>query len=334
MTPEQSHDLVAEVAGVGEVMGLLDPDCAGPLEDAKHFTLRVSGAEANVLIALSRLGHRTTLVSAVGDDPLGRLILSTLAEQRVDVAHVQTHKAAPTGLFFKERINDGLRRVYYYREGSAASLLTPVCANLDAVGTPSVLIVSGLSLGLGRPNGLAAVARSAIERFAAAGTTVVFDPNIRPRLWDGERAVDDFAAIRDKVDILIAGRQEVSTLMPDLSADEAAHSLCHDGMRGVVIKDGARGAVVFEGTSRSEVPPFPVGAVVDPVGAGDAFAAGVVSGLLRGWPLLDGARLGAVLGARAVTVSGDWEAVWANEDPERLLQSYMTATTRSKASDS
>lgn len=250
----------------------------------------------------------------------------------MDVAHVQTHKVAPTGLFFKERIDDGARRVYYYREGSAASLLTPVCASLEALGTPNVLIVSGLSLGLGRPNGLAAVARSAIERFAAAGTTVVFDPNIRPGLWDGQRAVEDFAAIHDKVDILIAGREEVSTLIPGLSVDEAAYSLCRDGMRGVVIKDGARGAVLFEGTTRSEVAPFPIRAVVDPVGAGDAFAAGVVSGLLRGWPLLDGARLGAVLGARVATVSGDWEARSANESAERLLQDYMMATAGSLAS--
>ena len=174
-----------EVLGIGEVMGLLDPDGSGPLEDAQHFTLRVAGAEANVLIAAARLGHRAALVSAVGNDPVGRLVRRTLETQGVDTSLVQTDPVAPTGVFFKERFDDGLRRVYYYRDGSAASRLTPADALLEHIGTPGVLVVSGLSLGLGRPQGLSAVVRHAVERFAAAGCTVVFDPNIRPGVWEG-----------------------------------------------------------------------------------------------------------------------------------------------------
>jgi 2-dehydro-3-deoxygluconokinase len=120
-----AEDSAPEVVGIGEVMGLLDPDGSGPLEDAQHFTLRVAGAEANVLIAVARLGHRAALVSAVGDDPVGRLVRRTLEAQGVDTDLVHTHPDAQTGVFFKERFEDGLRRVYYYRDGSAASRLTP-----------------------------------------------------------------------------------------------------------------------------------------------------------------------------------------------------------------
>jgi 2-dehydro-3-deoxygluconokinase len=315
-----------EVLGIGEVMGMLDPDRPGPLEDAEHFTLRVAGAETNVLIAAARLGHRAALVSAVGNDPVGRLVLRTLETQGVDTSLVQTDAGAPTGVFFKERFDDGLRRVYYYREGSAASRLTPAGALLDGIGTPGVLVVSGLSLGLGRPEGLSAVVRDAVERFAAAGSTVVFDPNMRPGVWDGARARDDFAQIRASVDVLIAGEEELTALAPGVAVPQAAEALCADGLRAVVVKAGARGAVLYERGSVTPVAPFPVARVVDPVGAGDAFAAGVVTGLLRGWPLLDGVRLGALLGARAVTTSGDWEAVPAGQSPERLLDSYLAAT--------
>jgi 2-dehydro-3-deoxygluconokinase len=85
----------------------------------------------------------------------------------------------------------------------------------------------------------------------------------------------------------------------------------------VVVKDGAAGALLFTADGQVVIDPVPVKEVVDPVGAGDAFAAGVISGLLRGWPPVNGARLGAALGAAAVTHTGDWEAAptgdWARE---------------------
>jgi 2-dehydro-3-deoxygluconokinase len=97
------------------------------------------------------------------------------------------------------------------------------------------------------------------------------------------------------------------------------------GLSAVVLKDGARGAVVYEGDRVTLVEPFPVDVVVDPVGAGDAFAAGVISGLLHGWPVRLGARVGAVLGGRAITVSGDWEAARVGEDAPHLLEQYVAA---------
>ena len=244
----------------------------------------------------------------------------------MDTDLLRTDPVAPTGVFFKERLEDGLRRVYYYRDGSAASRLTPDAARLELIRVPRVLVVSGLSLGLGWPEGLSAVVRNAVERFSAAGSTVVFDPNIRPGVWDGAQAREDFEQIRSSVDVLIAGREEIATLHPDLTVPHAAEALCAQGLRAVVVKAGAQGATLYDSDGAWPVAPFPVDAVVDPVGAGDAFAAGVITALLRGWPMLDGVRLGAVLGAKAVTTSGDWEAVPADQSPELLLDSYLAST--------
>lgn len=313
-----------DVVAIGEVMALLDPESDGPLEDVARFRLSVAGAEGNVLINLSHLGHTTVLVSAVGADPLGRLVTRTLAEQGVDTGHVRVEPTSQTGVFFKERLGDAERRVYYYREGSAASRLSPEQLDLERLGSPKVLTLSGVTLGLGGGDGMAAAARRVLEWAGQQQSLVVFDPNLRPSLWHGAQAVEEFAEILPQVDVLLAGRDELAALMPTQPPDDAARTLCDAGLAAVVLKDGARGSVVYSGGTAAHVEPYPVGAVIDPVGAGDAYAAGVISGLLHGWPVLDGARVGAVLGARAVMVSGDWEPSATGADADHLLQDYLS----------
>lgn len=318
-------DARPDVVAIGEMMGLLDPDADGPLEDVPGYRLRIAGAEGNVLINLAHLGHRTAFVSAVGVDPFGRLVTRTLSEQGVNTDHVVVDPAAPTGVFFKERLGDGQRRVYYYRGRSAAARLTPADVDLERLGLPRVLAVSGVTLGLGDGGGLSDVARTAMSWAAASrDCVVVFDPNLRPSLWDGPRAAAEFGDILPLIDVLLAGRDELATLMPDLETDDAAQHLSCSGVDAVVLKDGARGAVVHQAGEVTTISPFPIERVVDSVGAGDAFAAGVISGLLHGWSVQDGARLGAVLGARAVTVSGDWEGIGAGEDARHLLEEYRS----------
>jgi 2-dehydro-3-deoxygluconokinase len=317
---EVSYDVV----GVGEVMGLLDPDSSGPLEDVDRFALRIAGAEGNVLINLAHLGHTTAFVSAVGADPVGRLVTRTLTEQGVNVDHVYVDDSAGTGVFFKERLGGEDRRVYYYRAGSAASRLGPGGIDLDELGAPKVLTLSGVTLGLGDGTGISDLARSVLDWAAARPCLVVFDPNLRPSLWDGARAIEEFAELLPKIDVLLAGREELATLIPRTDPADAAVQLCEAGLAAVVLKDGAEGAVVYEDGQVTTLQPYPVDEVVDPVGAGDAFAAGVISGLLHGWPVRDGAKVGAVLGARAVTIRGDW-APRTVDDAGTLLEQYNTA---------
>lgn len=320
----RTNGSAVDVLAIGEVMALMDAEGSGPLEDVRAFTLRAAGAEGNTLIALTRMGLRTALVSAVGDDPFGRLVRGTLDETGVDVAHVRVDPHAPTGVFFKERLDGWERRVYYYRAGSAASRLHLSDADVERLPHPRALVLSGLTLGLGGPDGLAGLARRLLRRLRGR-STVVFDANIRPHIWDQDRAAQEFAEILDDVDVVLAGRDEVRTLMPGRDPDEAARELCRSGVRAAVVKDGAQGAVAFDHTGATRIHPFPVQKVVDPVGAGDAFAAGVTSGLLEGRPIEDCARIGAVLGAAAVTVSGDWEALSTPTSPQQLLERYQHA---------
>jgi 2-dehydro-3-deoxygluconokinase len=314
-----------DVLGVGEPMALFEAANPGPLERSPSFVLRLAGAEVNLLIGVARQGRTAALLSAVGDDPFGRFVVDRLRGQRVDVGDVRVDPRRRTGVFFKELTGDDRRRVYYYRDGSAASALDIGALEVLTTRRPRVLTVSGLTLGLGEDDGLGATARSALRLAHERGTTTVFDANLRPGLFDGDAAAGIFDELCPSLDLVLAGRDELTALVPGKEPIAAAESLLARGCRGVVVKDGARGSTVVTSEVRTEVPPLPVADAVDPVGAGDAFGAGVVVGHLRGWTLPDAARLGSVLGGRVVQTRGDWEGIPDGPTAERLLASLPSA---------
>lgn len=107
-----------DVVTIGETMALFTPNEEGMLRHAHSFSLKFGGAESNVAIGLSRLGHRSRWLSRVGEDEFGDAMLSFIRGEGVDVSYVTRDQEAPTGVFFKEfrRLKD--TRVYYYRKDS------------------------------------------------------------------------------------------------------------------------------------------------------------------------------------------------------------------------
>jgi hypothetical protein len=99
-----------EVLTLGEAMAVLYPAVPVPLDQATSLTLSIAGAEAHVAIALSRLGQQVRFLSRLGDDPFGRLIRHTLRAEGVETSYVLADPSAPTGVFFREWLADGLRR--------------------------------------------------------------------------------------------------------------------------------------------------------------------------------------------------------------------------------
>lgn len=304
---------MSEVVTLGESMVAFVPETAGPLRHADRFSRTVAGAESNVAIGLSRLGHATTWISLLGDDAFGRYIWATLRGEGVDLRHARLDPRAPTGVMFKERLPAGESRVSYYRHGSAAALL-------DAGDVPNMAFVgakwlhlTGITPALG-PGPERAV-RRAIGLARAAGTAISFDPNYRARLWSPERARPVLLDLARGVDLLVLGESEGQLMFSTSSAAATLRAALDLGCRLVALKRAERGALLMAAgaTSPDSVPAYPV-ALVEPTGAGDAFAAGLLSGLLEGRSHQDAARLAALCGALACTVVGDWEGA-----PERYL---------------
>ncbi len=295
------------VLTVGETMALVDPD-DGAITPGLRLTLRIAGAESNFAVGLARLGVSARWVSRLGSDSFGDMIVRTLAAEGVDVGFVRRDRA-PTGLFFKYRL-DGRTHPQYYRAGSAASRLRPRDVPDAALDGVKLVHLTGITMALGR--GPEQLVLDLARRARARGALVLFDPNYRRALWRSpEEAAERQRRVLPYVDYYLCGLAEGNVLWGTGHEAELAASIPVPS----AVRLGPRGALV----AGEEVPPASIVTVVDEVGAGDAFAAGFAYGLLQGWPLGRCARAGNVVAAAALGGLGDWETLPRLEEFERAL---------------
>jgi len=308
----------SEVFTFGETMVLFQPEQMLPLEYIHQFPKKIGGAESNVAIGLTRLGHSVTWFSKLGNDPFGRFVLKSIRGEGVDVSSCLLTDEAPTGLLFKEQLSPEDMNVYYYRKGSAASLMQPEELDAGAIAAARILHISGITPALSE-SALETV-MEAIEIAKRNGTIVVFDPNLRLKLWSAEQAKKTFNEIATNADVILPGLDEGQLMTGETNVEAVAQALAGDSDKIIVIKLGDKGAYLHSKDQKAYVEGFPVDRIVDPVGAGDGFAAGVISGLLREEPLEQAVRRANAIGAMVVGVSGDIEGLPTFEAVERFMK--------------
>lgn len=293
---------MTDVLTLGETLAALRT--ATPVKLGGSFTTSVAGAESNVAIGLARLGHRSRWVGAVGNDQLGELVLRTLHAEGVET--VVRRGAGQTGIIVFEHRLPGVARVDYHRTASAGSTLdaADVAAGFDPV--PRILHVTGITLALGA--GPAAAVAEAVRLARQHGVTVCLDVNHRSRLWSSEQASAALGKLVPDVDILIASDDELELVADGNDHRSRADALLAIGVHEVVVKHGADGATVHLHDGSHHAPARRV-TVVDTIGAGDAFVAGYLSGLLDRVGLIERLHRATTLGAFAVASHGDWEGL-------------------------
>ncbi|MFF1394796.1 sugar kinase [Streptomyces sp. NPDC058287] len=299
MTPTATP--TAATVCLGETMAQVTPADGEGLERSRELRLAVAGAESTVAQYLADLGHDTAWVSRVGDDPFGRRIVAAVASRGVDVGGVRRDTSAPTGVYFKDPGPDGTR-VHYYRAGSAASRMSAADADgIDLTGV-RLLHLTGITPALSA--GCAALVEALLERAADTGTLVSFDVNYRPALWSSPgEAAGALLALARRADVVLVGRDEGESLWGTVTAEEIRDHLAPRGT--LVVKDGSVGATEFTFATQEFVA-APVVDVVEAVGAGDAFAAGYLSGLLSGAQPRERLALGHHLAGRALRSIEDY----------------------------
>jgi 2-dehydro-3-deoxygluconokinase len=287
-----------EARGLGETMVSFIPADGAALDDAGSVALEVAGAESNVAMYLADHGIDARWVSRLGDDAFGRRVLRHVRAAGVDVSGVRTDPARPTGLLFKDPAQNGSTRVSYYRHGSAASAMGPDVLDDEAMRTADLWHLTGITPAL-------SASCHDLVRAALSGDrpTVSFDVNYRPALWH-EAPGELLREFAQAAGIVFVGLDEARALWGDNLHDHNDVRSLLPAPRILVVKDGPRSATAFHGDASTQVPSLAVD-VVEPVGAGDAFAAGFLAGLLRGEPMERCLRLGHVTAASALSVIGD-----------------------------
>ncbi|GLB61500.1 sugar kinase [Cytobacillus sp. NCCP-133] len=317
-----------DVVTIGETMALFTPNEEGMLRHAHSFSMKFGGAESNVAIGLSRLGHRSRWISRLGEDEFGDAMLSFIRGEGVDVSYVTRDQSAPTGIFFKEfrRLND--TRVYYYRKDSAASRMNAEWLQDESISDAKYLHITGITPALSST--CREMLEKAIRIAKGNGKKIVFDPNLRLKIWRGEEEARQLLKkYASESDLVLPGLSEAEFLFGSCTPEEYVERFHDLGIETVIMKLGKEGALISSpSVSMTRIPGFTVERVVDPVGAGDAFAAGVLSGLLDGKQLEEAVLRGNAIGAMVTMVNGDAEGLPNRTDLASFLNGGQEDVTR------
>lgn len=298
MTSATPETTLPEIVCIGETMALLTPTDAA-LADAHAATISLAGAESNVAAGLVAAGRRAAWTSRLGDDPLGIRISSELSRRGIQV-WAERDADAPTGVMFKDPGAEG-SSVYYYRRGSAASRMSP--GHLPAERLSGVRIVHTTGITPALSPSCRAMVDQLFDDARTAGALVSFDVNDRRALWSIEDAAATLARLANAADIAFVGRDEAERVWGTATASEIRAFLPDCAL--LVVKDGDVGATAFDGDAEPVFVPAPTVEVVEPVGAGDAFAAGFLAATLEGAPLAARLQAGHESAARVLTIAAD-----------------------------
>ncbi len=263
----------------GETLAQYNATSEGPFREDGTYLLDCAGAESNVAVDLKKLGLadvETVWISRVGDDEAGDFVLKEL-DGRTTVS-ARRLVGQKTGVSYLNHLGDGESVKAYRRKNSAASLLTftEVEPHLTAA---DVLHVTGITPALS--DTCRETIFASLNYARRHDVPVSFDLNYRPQLWEPAEASGVLEAMAARSSLFKLGHDEAETIWgKGWPAERYAEHFQRLNGGLVIVTRGNRGAVAFDGASRVDHRGYDV-EVVDPVGAGDAFVAGFLAGILR-----------------------------------------------------
>jgi fructokinase len=284
------------------------------------------GAPGNVAVGVSRLGHKSVMVSRVGDEAFGKLLLDALKANAVDTSAVKLSKSEKTGLSVVTLSNDGDRAFMFYHDHPADLHIDPDDITAEQIAQSRILHIGVLPLSAPQS---AEAQKKAMDLADAAKITISCDVNFRPGLWaDHSKMFDAGRFIISRASIVKVSEEELLTLAPKASMDEMVQSLWHDGLQFFSVTKGAEGAVLYTPDRKYVCEGFKVDAI-DTTGAGDAYTASILSGVLEG-RADDPASLvlnACAAGALAATKKGAMESLPALADIAELIAQQPIAVS-------
>lgn len=297
-----------DVTAFGEVMLRLSVSAGVRLESAAQLDAIAGGAEANVIAALARLGRRCGYITALPDNATGRRALASARAAGADLSRIVWRESGRVGLYFVEfAVPPRDTLVIYDRRDSCAAQLAPGDIDWDYVLDTRLLHITGITPALS--DGCRALTAEAISRAHARPVAISFDVNYRARLWTPEAAREALSPLMQGVDLLLCKADDARRVFALEGEPEAlVEALARQtGARRVVMTHGEAGALAWDSAKRHlhRAAALPV-TILDRLGAGDAFAAGVIHGWLEDTDDVPRSlRYGAALAALKLSQLGD-----------------------------
>jgi 2-dehydro-3-deoxygluconokinase len=297
--------MMSEFLTIGEPIALFaseEPDQS--LEDATRFRKFLAGAEVNVAVGVSRLGHSSQYITRLGEDPFGKFIENSLEKNHIGTDYVDSTPKYWTAFQLKQRVTTGDPGIFYFRKGSAAAHFDKRVLDRIDFSTVKHIHLSGIFPALSAKD-LDAF-KYLIELGNRYKIRTTFDPNLRPQLWASEKMmVQTINELAYQTDIVMPGTNEGKVLVGSDDPETIADFYLDHGVKMVIVKVGPRGAYAKTKDKTYFVEGFKVDHVVDTVGAGDGFAVGFITGQLEGLSIEQSLRRGNAVGALAVQDPGD-----------------------------
>ncbi|EHN8826083.1 TPA: aminoimidazole riboside kinase [Enterobacter bugandensis] len=294
-----------------EIIWVLGDAVVDLLPDGEGKLLQCpGGAPANVAVGIARLGGKSAFIGRVGDDPFGRFMAKTLADERVDVKHMRLDPAHRTSTVVVDLDDHGERSFTFMVRPSADLFLEP--ADLPTFSAGEWLHVCSIALSA-EPSRSATF--QAMADIREAGGYVSFDPNIRPDLWPDENALRRcLEQALQSADVVKLSVEELAFLTGDADVREGLNTLMQRcPARLVLVTQGKEGVIAWHQGAVKHYPATPV-QCVDTTGAGDAFVAGLLYGLAAGQELVPAIALAQRCGALATTAKGAMTALpWQHD---------------------
>ena len=286
----------------GEAMALFLASDTDSVLTARTYTRSTAGAEGNVAVGVCRLGLSAHFFTLMGNDQLGSAVLADFAAEGVDVSGVK-RVASFSSAMIRNPGTTAPVEASYLRKGAAASLMTPEDLDRNLIGQSRWLHATGITCAISTSAAAAAAAGLDIAR--SANIKKSFDLNIRRKLWSEEEARAVLEPLARDVDLLIGGEDEYCAVFGTSDPQEAIRIAASRANKIVIMTHGpAELTYAIDGQVVVVNPPQVKS--VDPVGSGDAFTSGVISGLLGGLTVADAIAQGTISGARVASQFGDW----------------------------
>jgi 2-dehydro-3-deoxygluconokinase len=289
----------------GEVLSVFISTDTESVMSAKTYQRVTAGAEANVAVALARLGLKASFFSRFGTDQLGSVMIKDIEDEGVDIS-IAKRVSNFTGAMVR---NPGMTEpveISYLRKGSAASTIEPLDILDNYIASTRWLHTTGITCAISKTG--ADTVKMALDKARALGVKSSFDLNLRRKLWSESEAKVVLEPLASNVELLIGGEDEYQAIF---GFSDVKNVLADANIRGCKIAVMTKADQILRYSINGEygeiTPPKVIS--VDPVGSGDAFTGGTIAGLLSGLSPEQALIQGSICGASVASMFGDWTGI-------------------------